>query len=122
MKIKSSYVYLKDLHFHAFHGVLAQECIVGNDYVVNVRIKYPMSEAVEGDVIGGTLNYADAYHIIRCEMQHPSQLLEHVAGRIVQELERAFPKLEAIDLTLMKKNPPIGSDCDGAGVEFHFER
>ncbi len=32
MKLMSSKIYLRNVRFHAFHGVLPQERIVGNDY------------------------------------------------------------------------------------------
>ena len=40
MKLKESYIVLQDLRFHAYHGVLPQERLTGNDYVVNLRIGY----------------------------------------------------------------------------------
>jgi dihydroneopterin aldolase len=55
-------------------------------------------------------------------MAIPSQLLEHVAGRVVKAVAEAFPAVTAIDLELLKQNPPMGADCDGAGVEMHWER
>ena len=42
MKLNSSYIYLQDLRFHAYHGVEAQERIVGNDYLMDVRLQYPV--------------------------------------------------------------------------------
>jgi dihydroneopterin aldolase len=55
-------------------------------------------------------------------MHQPSKLLEHVAGRIAKAIEKDFPKVSSIDLTLTKKNPPMGAACDGAGVEVHFKK
>ena len=37
MKVESSYIYLKDARFHAYHGVLPQEQQVGADFLVSVR-------------------------------------------------------------------------------------
>ena len=53
-------------------------------------------------------------------MQQPAKLLEHVAYRIGEALEKTFPQIEAIDLCLTKLNPPMGADCSGAGVELHL--
>lgn len=35
-----SKIYLKNVRFHAYHGVLPQETQVGNDYVVNLDVSY----------------------------------------------------------------------------------
>ena len=56
----------------------------------------------------------------RREMEKPSQLLEHVAGRIGRCLIDSYPVIEEVDIEIMKINPPMGADCDGAGVELHL--
>ncbi|MBP8935408.1 MAG: dihydroneopterin aldolase, partial [Prevotella sp.] len=58
MIIKESYITLKDLRFHAFHGVMPQERLTGNDYTVSLRIGYPFSDACLSDEVSDTLNYA----------------------------------------------------------------
>ena len=45
MKIQSGEIILQNLRFHAFHGVIPQERFVGNDYVLNLRISYPLAAA-----------------------------------------------------------------------------
>ena len=57
---------------------------------------------------------------MRC--RGPRQLLEHVAGRIARRLFQDFPALDAIELKLMKRNPPMGADIDSAGVELWVQR
>lgn len=39
-----SKIYLKNVRFHAYHGVLLQETQVGNDYVVNLDVSYDSPE------------------------------------------------------------------------------
>ena len=95
MQLESSYINLLGLRFHAFHGVMAQEQLVGNDYL---------------------------YEMIRQEMQIPSCLLEHVAYRIGNRLMTTFPQIESIDIHLTKKNPPMGADGDGAMIELHLKQ
>ena len=90
MTIKSSYIFLRNLKFHAYHGVLPQEQITGNDYLLNVRIKVAMDKAVCTDLLTNTVSYADVFACIQQEMQTPSKLLEHVAGRIVTHLLKDY--------------------------------
>ena len=120
MKLTEGYVILKDVRFHAFHGVMPQETKVGADFLVNLRIGYPLGKAMESDEVGDTLNYAEVYDLVKQEMEQPSKLLEHVAGRIVKTISRHYPLVTSIDLTMMKQNPPIGADSEGAGVEIHL--
>ena len=117
MKLMSSKIYLRNVRFHAFHGVLPQEGIVGNDYLVNLVLDYDFSSAMKTDDLQGTLNYAEVYQKVREEMAVPSKLLEHVAGRIAHRLFSDFPEIQKLQLSITKVNPPMGADSDGAGVE-----
>lgn len=120
MAVKSSYILLENVKFHAFHGVLPQERKVGNDYLVSLRIGYNFSRAMVSDEVNDTLNYAEVYQLLSQEMSVPSALLERVAGRIGDRLFRKFPPIQSIDLTIIKVNPPMGADSEGAGVEVHL--
>lgn len=117
MKLMSSKIYLRNVRFHAFHGVLPQEGIVGNDYLVNLVLDYDFSSAMQTDELQGTLNYAEVYQKVREEMAVSSKLLEHVAGRIAHRLFSDFSEIQKLQLSITKVNPPMGADSDGAGVE-----
>ena len=120
MRITSSYISLRNVRFYAFHGVMPQERRVGADFLVNLRVGYPLEKAMQSDEVGDTLNYAALYEVVKTEMMQPSHLLEHVAGRIVSAIEKQFPQVTSIDLELTKQNPPMGADCEGTGVEIHL--
>ena len=121
MKLTNTYVYLQHVRFYAFHGVMPQEQKVGGEFFVDVRVGYPIAAAMESDEVADTLNYAELYALIKKEMDIPSRLLEHVAGRIVKQIGEQFPQVTSIDLKITKKNPPMGADCDGAGVHVVVE-
>ena len=122
MKIKSSYIFLNDVRFHAYHGVLPQEQEVGQDFLVSARAALDVTAAMEHDMVEVTLDYGVLYRIIKEEMAQTSQLVEHVAGRIAHRVFDTFPGVTTLDLKITKLNPPIGGDCEGAGVELHLER
>ena len=109
-------VSLEGLRFHANHGVLPQERVVGGDFMVSVTVDYDFSAVLSSDDVKDTLNYAELYQIINKEMQTPSCLLEHVAGRIGERILSAFPQALSVGIEITKRNPPMGADCDGATV------
>ena len=113
-------IFLDEVRFHAFHGVMPQERAVGADFTVWLTVGYDFVKAAESDDLNDTISYADLYEVVRTEMDKPSQLLEHVALRIVKAVVSRWPKVEKIDIRLVKDNPPMGADCKGAGVEIHF--
>lgn len=107
---------LDAMKFYAYHGVEAQERKVGNTFVADLVLSAPIEEAVKSDAIENTINYATIYEVVKREMAIPSNLLEHVAGRILTALKDAFPELLAIELRLAKMNPPLGGDVRSASV------
>ena len=117
---------LSSLRFHARHGVLPQERLTGQDYEVSVTLHLPepaLLGAILDDDLQGTVNYADAYEVVRGEMDRPSRLLEHAAGRILRSLLSAFPPVQRADVSITKLAPPItGFDGRGATVSMSLSR
>lgn len=120
LNIRRSYIYINEARIHARHGVMPQETAVGADFIVSLRAGYDISRAAMTDDVADTLSYADMLAIVNREMEIPSKLLEHVAGRIAKALLKAFPDITSIDLSITKVNPPMGAECRGAGVEIHL--
>lgn len=111
-----SKIELKSMKFYARHGVGEQERTVGNYFVVDLLLTAPLENAVKSDDLNDTINYAKVYQVIKQEMDIPSDLLEHVAGRILSVLKVSFPQLEEIELKLSKLSPPLGGDVYSASV------
>ena len=120
MLLQSSSICVRHLRLYAYHGVLPQEQRVGGEYDVDLRVHYIITRAMESDDVADTINYAELCQIVKREMAVPSKLLEHVAGRIGRAVFEAFPEATALELSLTKINPPMGADCDGAGVELYL--
>ncbi len=122
MKISQSYIFIQGIRLYAFHGVGALEKTVGQNFIVDIKLKTNISKACESDDLTDTVNYAAVYDIIRQEMEKPSLLLEHVGQRIANHLLEYFPLVDSIWLKITKQNPPMGADCLGAGIEMTCER
>ncbi|MBQ8155081.1 MAG: dihydroneopterin aldolase [Prevotella sp.] len=122
MHLTESYICLHEVRFYAFHGVMPQERRVGGEFLVSVKVGYPLEKAMSSDDVADTLNYAELYELVKKEMMLPSSLLEHVMGRIVEAIEKAFPKVTSVEVKIKKVNPPMGSDSNGAEVMGRFEK
>ena len=104
------------MKLYAYHGVLEQERSVGNTFVLDLPLMAPLETAVQSDQLEDTINYAEVYELTKQEMNIPSQLLEHVAGRICRALRHHFPQIEQIEIRVSKLNPPFGGDVHSASV------
>lgn len=115
-------VILRDIRLFAHHGALPQERAVGAYFLLNLTIDTDFSRAMDTDDLSATISYAEVFQVVKAEMAVPSSLLEHVAGRICHSLFTRFPAAEAIDLEILKDNPPMGAECAGAGVRVEMKR
>lgn len=122
LHITHSTIFVNDIQLHAYHGVMPQEQLTGNDYLVSVSAQYPIDKAITTDEVQHTLNYAMVYDIVKEEMSISSKLVEHVAGRIAQHLMKQFADISAVQVRVTKFNPPMGAQCAGAGVEVEMTR
>ena len=122
MTMAASKIYLDDMRFYAYHGVMEQERLVGGEYSVSLTVEADLSEAVRTDDVADTINYAALYEVVKSEMAVPSKLLEHVAGRIGQRVMEAFERITALTIKVTKLNPPMGADSKGASVELKMTR
>lgn len=122
LHITHSTIFVNDIQLHAYHGVMPQEQLTGNDYLVSVSAQYPIDKAITTDDVQHTLNYAMVYDIVKEEMSISSKLVEHVAGRIAQHLMKQFADISAVQVRITKLNPPMGAQCAGAGVEVEMTR
>jgi len=109
-------VRLEDIQFTAYHGVLAEEREKGNTFCVTVSLYLAEQHAVETDQLSDTINYKQVYDIVAEQMAIPSNLLEHVAGRIRCALEKVWP-MAHVHVQIKKKNPPVGGNVAWAIVE-----
>jgi dihydroneopterin aldolase len=98
---------LEGMEFRANHGCLERERTAGNDFVVDFRGEMDMSAAAGSDSLEDAVNYAHIYEVVAEEMAQPSDLLEHVAGRIVKALAARFPEFTSFSVRVSKRRPPV---------------
>ena len=113
---------LNDIRIFAYHGVMPQEHIVGDWYTINLQLTVSNEIATQSDLISDTVDYSKVFEVVKREMQIPSKLIEHVCGRITQTILDQFSLVDAIRITIIKQNPPIGAECGGCGVELTQQR
>ena len=107
---------LKGMKFFSYHGVMEQERTVGNTFTVDIHLFLDLSQAAASDRLEDTISYASVYELVKQEMDIPSNLIEHAAGRIVARIRETYPQLHRVGVRLAKKNPPLGGDIQEAAV------
>lgn len=107
---------LKGMEFFAFHGVYEEERVKGNKFEVDLSIHYPFENKVIDDQLGGTIDYAELYELVKVVMDKPANLLEYLALSIRDQIKAKFPQIDQVSVTVTKFNPPINGRCEKAEV------
>lgn len=103
---------IKGMEFFAYHGCFSEEQIIGNHFIVDLDMITNTSKAQQNDDIAETVNYQAVYGFVKNEMEKNSNLIEHVAHRIINVVQKEFPEIDEITLTVSKLNPPVGGKVD----------
>jgi dihydroneopterin aldolase len=108
-------IHLSKLQFHALHGVYPIEALTGNDFEVDVDVKYDESGKDLTD-IDSMINYERLFSIVHKRMNIPTPLLETVASDVASQIVAAYPYVVAVKISIMKMNAPISHLRGRVGV------
>lgn len=111
---------LEDVRFFSYHGVFEHERNHGNEYIVNLSVKYTPHDdnSALSDSIENTISYVDLFNIVKDEMAIPRSLLETVASSIAFKVKDRFPFSSKVECKITKSTPPIPSFLGSASVTF----
>ncbi len=112
---------LEGMRFWAYHGCLESERCNGNLFLVDFRGELDMRKAAGSDNLDDTVNYGLVYDLVKEEMSVPSDLLENVAGRIVERIAERFPEFARFSVRVSKRRPPVGGAVQWSRVTLNFE-
>jgi len=116
-------VSLNRLEFNSFHGVSEEEQALGNQFVVDCKVKFQEDVPVINR-IDQTVDYSVIFGIIERRMKKSTQLLETLCMEMGMEIKSAFNSLEYISISVEKLHPPIqglrGSTAVNWEKQFNF--
>jgi 7,8-dihydroneopterin aldolase/epimerase/oxygenase len=110
-------VHLKELKFHAHHGLYAGEDKTGGPFEVNLSVYYQEDEKIIS--LEQTINYVALFEIVRQRMMQKSSLIETVAQDICDTIKTGFPVIMEIKLEIDKCSPPIENFEGKTGITLH---
>lgn len=110
-------IHLRGLRFYAYHGVMNEENVLGQQFIVDVDLYKNLEKAGSSDQVGDTINYAEVYQLIkRIVIGERFQLLERLAEEIASQILQSF-SCEAIRVEVHKPQAPIPGIFEDASVE-----
>ncbi len=113
---------IEGMEFYAYHGHYEEERVVGNRFLLDLRIEADCDMAANSDRIKDALNYQTAYKIIKEQMFQKSHLLENIAMRILDALFNNMKGINKATIKVRKMNPPMGGQIKCVSVTMFREK
>ena len=114
---------IRNAAFYAFHGVASGEQDLGGKYEVDMEAHINFKEAADSDLLEKTLNYENAYDLIKDTMcKYKFKLIETVCYNIVELLFEEFTCVERLQVKVRKYTPPLKGVVDFVEAEIIRDR
>jgi 7,8-dihydroneopterin aldolase/epimerase/oxygenase len=113
---KMGIIKLKNIRTFSYHGCLVEESKIGSNYSIDLEIKTDLTKSAQSDELKDTVDYVLLNQIVVDEMTIRSNLLEHVAQRIIDSAMKKIPSISYINVAVSKLNPPIGGDVEAVTI------
>ncbi len=116
-------IHIRNMVFYGYHGVKSEENSLGARFEVDVSLYHDLTQAMQSDRLGDTINYNDVYNRIEeIVTEQKFYLIEALAGEILGQLFGSFQQIKKIDVRVRKPNAPIKGVFDTVEVEISRER
>jgi dihydroneopterin aldolase len=96
--------------------------LIGSDYRVDLEVTADLARPALSDKLDETVDYVHLNNIVKEEMSVRSNLLEHVAKRIIDRILEEILEVTEVEVEVAKINPPIGGDVESVSVKLGFTR
>ena len=111
---------IEKMEFYAYHGCFEEEQKIGTWFNVDLSLEVDTSKAEKSDNLEDTVNYQAVYQVVKEQMMIPSHLLENVARRILDAINKNFPAVSYAWVKVKKMNPPLGGVMESVSVEIEM--
>ncbi len=109
-------VFVRGLDFYAYHGVSAEEQVIGHRYLMSLEMEVD-GRADETDNVGQTVDYGKAGLLaVEIAQRAKRATVERVAAEVGDGLLREFTLLDQVSVSLAKALPPAPMIAQTAGV------
>jgi dihydroneopterin aldolase len=109
-------IQIEGIECYAYHGCLEEEAKIGGRFSVDVNLHLDLTKAIATDDLSQTADYVVIHNIVREEMDTPSKLIEHVAGRILDKIKSTYQHCSQVIIKVTKFNPPVNGQIERAIV------
>lgn len=110
-------IQIRDLEVYCHHGVLREEAVLGQKFLVSLTLYMDISPAGISDELSKSIDYAEVSHFVKEEMERRNfKLIEAVAENLARKILMNFSKINKIRVEIKKPWAPILLPLDTVNV------
>ena len=114
---------IKNLEVFARHGVLPEEKVIGQKFLISASLFLDLHNAGMEDDLSKTLDYAEICNVIKASIEDNTFcLIETVAERLAEKLLVEHPSLQKVRLEIKKPWAPVAIPLETVSVEIERSR
>ncbi|WP_434510836.1 dihydroneopterin aldolase [Desulfitobacterium sp. AusDCA] len=115
-------IHLRRLTFFGHHGVMPEENVLGQKFIVDVDLYLNLRKPGLSDQVEDTINYAEVYEKIKAVVTGERySLLERLAQRIADQILEGF-LCDSVRVEVHKPEAPIPGIFEDVSVEIWREK
>lgn len=116
-------ILLKGMIFYGYHGADKEENVLGQRFVIDVKMSLNLAKPGKTDALGDSVNYADVFACVKMIAEgKPCRLLEHVAALINEKIMERYPAIDEVSTTVHKPGAPIPGILEDVAVTLNKKR
>jgi dihydroneopterin aldolase len=110
-------IFINGLSLHAYHGVMPYEGKVGQTFTIDLVLDIDLSAAARTDKVADTVSYDKVVACVGTAfVSQKFRLIEAAAGKVADTVLAAFPRVQAVTVTIHKPHAPIAATFSDVGV------
>lgn len=115
-------IQIKDLEVYCHHGVMKEENVLGQKFLVSLFLYTDTYPAGEQDDLALSINYAEVSHFVKEQMEKQNyQLIEAVAEHLARDILLTFSLVKRVQVEIKKPWAPILLPLDTVSVKIERE-
>ncbi|WP_430883665.1 dihydroneopterin aldolase [Fusibacter sp. JL216-2] len=116
-------ILMKNMSFYGYHGVMAEEKVLGQKFFIDVVLEVNLKSAGVTDSVENTVSYADVFQVVKDHAEVKRyHLLEALAENIASNVLENFHLVKAVEVEVRKPEAPVHGVFDHFGVHIRRER
>lgn len=110
-------IQIRDLEVYCHHGVLKEEVVLGQKFLVSLVLYTDTRKAGVRDDLSLSVDYASVSHLVKSEMEEKNfQLIEALAEHLAEKLLFTYPLIKKVCVEIKKPWAPILLPLDTVSV------